>query len=120
MFTFQVYVDDKKLAYVLWALAGHVIQMSPPQPVTNVVKGRNGLTAEVPSGDSVQRLEKWLAERKLKKVAALDIKQFCQEAGLSTTSYSNMITRAKAAGLLKRVKRAGFKAKFDYLVTGAK
>jgi hypothetical protein len=117
MFMFQVVVDDKRLSSALHALAGIAHTVTTPVPVTNAKKGRNGLAAEVTGGaNSVQRLAYWLKKHKLKKVRAAQVKQFCQEAGLSTASYGNMITRAKAAGLLKAVKVAGTKGKFEYVV----
>ena len=111
MFRFEVFVDDKKLAYVLWALSGHVASISPPQPVVNAA-AKNG-KIEARSGG---RMIDLFAEH-LKTVsgdlAAADIKTFCVENGLSSKSYSNVLNNAVEKKLLKRLKVAG-KKKYVY------
>jgi len=116
MFRIEVFVEDRKLAYVLWALSGHVVNMTAPQPVVNAEK-KNGKIAAETSGNSVDMLRKWLVEHKFKTVRAAQIRTFCEEVGLSSKSYYNMVTRARNAGLLKKTRKAvGARGSFEYEV----
>jgi hypothetical protein len=115
MFRFEVIVDDKKLSYVLWALTGHCVRVSTPQPLVNAAIQNGSITAKT-SGDSIDRLKVWCHEHKLKTVNAKNIKEFCIGNGLSVQSYSNMITRAKEAGVLKKRRVTGTKGKWEYEV----
>jgi len=114
MFRIEIFVDDRKLSYVLWALAGHVLEIKPPQPVANA-QVRNGKVRAKVQGDRVEMLMQYLRENKIKRmVGPSTVKEFCTSTGLSDKSYSNVLDKARRAKLLLRHKGKG--AQYIYTV----
>jgi len=106
MFRLEIFVDDRKLAYVLWALSGHVLEMRPPQPVANAQVKNGRVRAKVPSGDRVEMLMQHLRDKKITKMYGPSVvKEFCADIGLSEKSYSVVLRSALDARLLKRRKK---------------
>ncbi len=115
MFRIEIFVDDRKLSYVLWALAGHCIEIKPPQPVANAQVKNGKVAARVPSGDRVEMLMQHLRENKIKEMKGPSvIREFCVSTGLSNSSYSNVLDKALKAKLLRRKAHGGT---FIYTVT---
>lgn len=104
MFRIEIFVDDKKLAYVLLALTGHVVSLSAPQPVANAKRGPNGVQP-VTRGDALELFATFAKGKK--EVTPADMREFCRKHGFSANSYSNMLRRVMDAGLLKRMKKTG-------------
>jgi hypothetical protein len=116
MFRIEIFVDDRKLSYVLLQLSGHVIEMKAPQPVANA-QLRNGRVAAKTSGNRVEMLMKHLAEKKITEMTGPDVvRDFCVGIGLSDKSYSNVLNNALKARLLKRRPQKGKKGNFIYSV----
>ena len=119
MFRLEVFVDDKKLSYVLWALSGHVVEMKPPQPVNNATM-RNGKLVAKTSGDRVEMLMKHLAEKKITEMKGPDVvRDFCVSMGLSDKSYSNVLSNALRRKQLTR-RKAGKGKTSSFIYTVAK
>jgi hypothetical protein len=117
MFRLEIFVDDKKLAYVLWALSGHVLEMKPPQPVANA-QVRNG-KVRAKAQDRIGMLMQYLHENKITEMKGPSvIRDFCVAHGLSSKSYSNVLERALEAKVLTRRKGGkGTSSSFVYTVT---
>ena len=114
MFKIECYCDDKYLAAVMHALSGKVLNLKT-QSVPNAT-AKNGALAARTNGDVAQMLRKWIAQKKLTRVTATDIKQFQSDIGRSPAGYSNALTQGKKAGILKRAKGTkGAKAGYDVL-----
>ena len=116
MFRLEVFVDDRKLAYVLWALSGHVLEVKPPQPVANA-QAKNGRVRAKTSGNRVEMLAQYLREHKITEPTPDTIKEFCISVGLSDKSYSNVLDSALKAKVLTRRRVKKGNAGFAYKVT---
>jgi hypothetical protein len=123
MFRIEIFVDDKKLSYVLWALSGHVIEMKPPQPVQNA-QVKNGKIRAETSGDRVDMLMKYLADNKITEFGPSVAADWTRTVGLARGTYSNVLNKALRAKVITRRRpkgsRKGSGAKFTYTVVGAK
>jgi hypothetical protein len=117
MFRIEIFVDDRKLSYVLWALSGHILEMKPPQPVANA-QVRNGKLRAKTSGNRVEMLMQHLRERKITEMKGPSmIREFCVANGLSEKSYSNVLDNALKAKVLTRRKLGkGTSSSFIYTV----
>jgi hypothetical protein len=102
VFRIEIFVDDRKLSYVLWAISGHCLEVKPPQPVVNA-EAKNGKVRAKTSGDRLEMLKKYLQENKINEMRGPNIvRDFCVSTGLSEKSYSNVLSNALKAKLLKR------------------
>jgi hypothetical protein len=114
MFRIEIFVDDKKLSYVLRTLSGHVLEMKPPQPVANaqVENGRVRAKAQ----DRIGMLMQHLRENKITEMKGPSvIRDFCVAHGLSEKSYSNVLDNALKAKVLTR-RKGGKGTSFIYTV----
>jgi hypothetical protein len=109
MFRLEIFVDDKKLSYVLWAISGHVLEVKPPQPVVNA-QARNGKVVARTSGNKVEMLLQYLGDHKISEFGPEVVREFCTSLGMSEKSYSNILKTALDDKLLKRRPRRGGKA----------
>jgi len=122
MFRLEIFVDDKKLSYVLWALSGHVLEMKPPQPVANAQVRNGKVHAKVPSGNRVEMLMQHLRDKKITRMYGPgEVQKFCSNVGLSEKSYSVILRSALDTRLLKRRRKlksesGGSKADWVYEV----
>jgi hypothetical protein len=98
----NVVCDDKKLADVLRALAGLVLQTPQPVPVVGAMV-KNGKVQS--AGDVVTLFAAELKKRKAVEIAALDMREFLRSIGRPVNSYSYFVTQAQKLGLLKRKPR---------------
>jgi hypothetical protein len=116
MFRIEIFVDDRKLSYVLWALSGHVLEMKPPQPVANA-QVKNG-KVRAKAQDRVGMLMQYLRENKITEMKGPStIREFCVTHGLSEKSYSNVLHGALKAKVLTRRKAGkGKTGSFTYTV----
>jgi hypothetical protein len=110
MFTFRVFVDDKKLGEALLAVTGIATQVETPQAVVNVVK-KNGRLQATGNGSMT---EAFLAHlNKTKKVGgqvtAKEMKAFVKEYGGANSSYSNIKRNLCEAKVLKQVATGVYK-----------
>jgi hypothetical protein len=123
MFRLEIFVDDKKLSYVLWALSGHVIEVKTPQPVQNA-KVKNGSVRAETSGDRVEMLMKHLADQGLKEFGPSVAAAWSESVGLARSTYSNVLNKALRAKVITRRRPKGSGkgsgAKFIYTVVGGK
>src|SRR5215475_10377963 len=113
MFRIEIFCDDKKLSYVLWALAGHVLGEPKCQPVANAV-AKNGRVQAETSGDMVEMFLKHLAERGSTTFNPVFMQDWCASLGLKPKSYSNILAKGITAKVWKRVPQKGLKGKFVY------
>ncbi len=119
MFRLEIFVDDRKLSYVLWALSGHCIEVKPPQPVANASIVNGKLRADA-TGDKGEMLVAHMRKHKIKTFLALDVQRWCESIGASRKNYSNVIYKALKAGLITRQKKGkkGPSQGFIYTVRG--
>lgn len=116
MFRIEIFVDDRKLSYVLWALSGHVLEMRPPQPVANA-QVKNG-KVRAKAQDRMEMLTQYLRENKITEMKGPGvIRDFCVTHGLSDKSYSSVLNKALKVKLLTRRKRGkGTSSSYVYSV----
>lgn len=105
MFRIECFVDDKHLAKVMHGLSGLCMELQVV-PVVNA-ETKNGKVMAKTSGDTTEMLAKWLHEQKKHVIRPDDIKQFCLQHGRAEKSYSNVLAKAKKAGLLSKPKGKG-------------
>ena len=115
MFRLEAFIDDKKLSYVLWALAGHCVEIKPPQPVMNA-SAKNGAVRADATGDKAALFVAYLRKKKVATFVAKDCSRWCTEVGLSPKSYSNVLYKAIDQGLITRRTKKG-KQGYIYSVT---
>lgn len=115
MFRIECFCEDSKLGLVLQAIKGLAYDVRPT-PVGNakVIGGR--VQAKV-NGGSIEILLAGLRQRKLKEFQASDAREIFSAQGLEGKAYSNALTRAKGAGIIKMKQRAKGTTGFRYEVT---
>lgn len=107
MFRFEVFVDDKKLPYVLWALSGHCISVSTPQPVVNAKKGANGKIHSVTANGTLSELfEAHLKKHKPATINAVYVRDFLQSNGAAPASAGYVLKQALLAKLIKKDRKS--------------
>lgn len=120
MFRIVCYVEDKHLPKVLHALAGLVLNMDPPQPVTNAVvikpsKANGALPAikeASPTGTSFKgQLIDHLATKKGSRLTSQDLRdQFTSAGGNPNSVNGVLINQLIEEKVIKRVGRGLFVA----------
>jgi len=115
MFRLEIFVDDRKLSYVLWALSGHVLEVKAPQPVANA-QTKNGVVRARTSGNRTEMLKDYLREHKITAPTPGTIREFCASCGPSDKSYSNVLDNALKAKLLTRRRVKKGNSGFTYKV----
>ena len=107
MFRLEIFVDDKKLSYVLWSLTGHILGDPKIHPVANAKKKKNGLAA-VSTGKQMDMFEQFLRSQKAGTIVTSPmVREFCEKSGWSGDSCYSIVTRAKEQKWLKRAAGAG-------------
>src|SRR5215510_6133723 len=110
MFRIEIFVDDRKLPYVLWALSGHCIEVKAPQPVQNAQVKDGKIRAKTPTGELVTMFIQHLKDQKITDMFGPDIpRDFMVAHGYSSKSYSNLLYSAVEAKVLKRIRVKGGK-----------
>lgn len=107
MFRFEVFVDDKKLPYVLWALSGHCISVSTPQPVVNAKKGANGKIHSVTAGGTLLELfAEHLKQTKPESIKVSDVREFLESNGTAPANAGYVLKQAVLAKLIKKDRKS--------------
>jgi len=101
LFRIECFVDSNKLGEVLSALAGKVRQMSPPTPVINAAKKANGVE-QIGRGELIEMFVDHLRKHKIKEFRARTAKEFLEEHGRSSQSYSYLLDGMRNAGYARR------------------
>ena len=103
MFRIEVYCDDKKLAYVLWALAGHVLGSPNVMPVVNAKKS-GGKIKQATNGKLLDLFTDHVRkEPQGTSISARYVKDFLQGIGNSSASYGYVLKNAQAAKVIRKV-----------------
>jgi len=116
MFRLEIFVDDKKLSYVLWALTGHILGDPKIHPVVNATV-KNGKVRAETSGDHVEMFRKHVASRGGNEFSPAFMQDWCIGLGLKRKSYSNILAKGIRAKAWKRVPQKGTKGKYSYIIT---
>lgn len=117
IFRFEVFCTSKQLGGALEALTGKVAQVAPPQMVANAAAKSNG-AVRMSGADLNELFLAWLKKKKLTEFRPPDARAFLQEHGRSDNSYSYLLTKMKAAGLIKSLGDSPATAR--WIVVGAK
>jgi len=105
MFRIECYCEDEQVGGVLRALAGRVVKEPSAQPMVNVGSDGRGHLIAHSSGDLVSLFSEFIVERRIEEVTSVEAREFMSLHGRSTKSYSNLLTRAKRAGMIRKVGR---------------
>jgi hypothetical protein len=97
MFRVEFFVDDKKLADALRALAGKATGLNV-QPVINAAPNGKAET----SGGLLDMFGAWLGKTKIDNLTPFEIGQWLASQGYSKQSSSYLARNATKAGLLKK------------------
>jgi len=111
MFRIECFLDDKNVSKILWALEELGVYNVSVRPVKdNTGAHANGQDAGMQRRRSAARkadlVDAFLAytkQRKLRVLAANDIRDFADHAGYSTTSYGHVSNVLRAAGVLAKM-----------------
>lgn len=106
MFRIETFCDDRKLGDVLRALSGKVIGQPTIQPVINAEKteGKKPTVKAQGDNDVSEMLIAWLKQKGLQTFKAPVVYDFLKEHGRSKGSYSYVLKRAVALGLITKHK----------------
>jgi hypothetical protein len=109
MFRIEVFVEDKRLAEALLALAGLARGQPNVMPVANLAEGgkKNGELKAATSGTALAMLEAHLRKNKTTDLTPQDIRVWLKSVGRSSASASSLATEAVKHRLLKRTGRTG-------------
>src|SRR6478752_8784231 len=100
MFRVETFVDDKKLAQLLHALAGIAIGTPNIQPVANATAKGGKINAT--SDELCDLFKAYAKKHKLDKVKPADVRAFCKANGRAETSYGYVIKRLFECKMLKK------------------
>jgi hypothetical protein len=103
MFRIECFVEDAKLAKVMWLLQGHVYFQSPPTPVVNAKKANGTVKPRMASGGIPDLFADYVRKHKMAEVRCDDIRTFATELGYADKSYSYVLTKLQTSGLLKKI-----------------
>jgi len=102
MFRVTFLVDDKKLAYALWALTNVALAKPDIEPVINVKKRRNGV-AQQTGGTLLEMFTAHLKADKPEQIDAKYVKAWMQGAGLNPTSHGYVLKHAQRSKLIRKI-----------------
>jgi hypothetical protein len=103
MFRIEIFVDDKKLSYILWALTGHILGDPKIHPVANAAMKNGRLQAES-SGRQMDAFVAFLRKLDPKTiVTSAIVRDFAEKNGWKGDSCYSITTRAVQHKMLKRV-----------------
>ena len=105
MFRVTFMVEDKRLAYALWALTNVAVGKPDVEPVVNVKKTRNGV-AQATGGTLLEMFKAHLEADKPKVIDAKYVKQWMQGAGLNPTSHGHVLKLAQRTKLIRKLTKA--------------
>jgi hypothetical protein len=100
----EIFCEDKLVGRIQRTLAGLGVLNVKSMPVTNAKIGKNGKLEAKSSGDLLEMFITDMRDRKMKTITPEGLQTFMAEAGRSIKSYSNLLTKAIAAKVLKRTK----------------
>jgi hypothetical protein len=100
MFRIECFCDDAKLAKIKWLLLGHVYNLTD-EPVVNAVK--KGGRVQAKARDVLEMFANYLQAGNVKEVTPRIAKEFSDTLGKGNNYYSNLLRKAIAAGMLKRI-----------------
>jgi hypothetical protein len=107
LFRIEIFCDDKKLSYILWALTGHVLGDPKIQPVVNAAK-KNGKVRAKTSGKQMEMFAEFLKKLNPKTVVTSPmVREFCEKNGWKGDSCYYVVWQAKQRKLLKRIANVG-------------
>jgi hypothetical protein len=100
MFRVEFFVDDKRLAAVLLALAGTGALDVRPYPVINArVEKKTKEVKAIGSGDPLEMLVRHMVHQKMVTITPRQIKDFLATIG-NPVRYPTLMVRAKNNGIL--------------------
>lgn len=103
IFRIEAFVDRKHLPDIIESLSGHTLNPIIAQPVANVVMV-NGVMRAATDGSLIEQLRKHIQDDHITEITPEALKKFVVSRGRRESSYSNLLTDAKAAGILSKVK----------------
>jgi hypothetical protein len=119
MFKIDFFVDDRKLASALRALAGIALGDPKVTPVINAAPTSNGNgVKQLTNGNLLELFALYLKKTKAVEVSPKVARDFLTNAGRSPQSASYLLRNATDAHLLKRGPGKG--AKTNYVVVPSK
>jgi hypothetical protein len=102
MFRIEVFVEDKRLAEALRALAGIVRGQPAVTPVANVEEA-SGKPKAISNGTTLAMFEKYIGTRKSEApLSPDDLRNWMKANGKSPSSASSLAVSAVEAGLIRR------------------
>jgi hypothetical protein len=120
MFRIECFCDDRKLAAVLLAMQGLLLDIPKVQPVANAAVKNGELVAET-NGTAVAMFVAYLRKKKIGEVNAAITKDFLSGQGRSPNSYSSLLRGCINQGFLKKAGgKTGKGHKTQYVVTAPK
>lgn len=109
MFRIVCFVEDRNLAKVLHATAGLVLNMEPPQPVTNAVLVKPQIEQASAATSIKGRFTEYLSTIKGDKINIIDMrKKWVELGGLPSSLNGTLLIQITKEGLLKRVARGHY------------
>jgi hypothetical protein len=103
IFRIEAFVDRKHLPDIIDALSGNTLNPIIAQPVANVILV-NGVMRAATDGSLIEQLREHIKKNQITEITPDSLKKFVVSQGRRASSYSNLLTDAKAAGILNRVK----------------
>jgi hypothetical protein len=101
MFKIEVFVDDKKLAEALRALAGLALGQPSVVPVVNAEHSGGKIKAAT-NGSLLDMFHQHLTKTKTQSFRAADVKAFLKSVGKSEGSSNYLSQQAAKAGFAKK------------------
>lgn len=98
----KLFIEDKQLPKVLYAVTGLVYKMEPPRPVVNAV-AKNGNLKQASSATSLKdQMFEWASHLKGKQITSKDVKEQVKTFGGAESSAYYVTTELIKAKLMKR------------------
>jgi hypothetical protein len=102
MFRIVCFCDDKKLAYVLWALTGHIHGSPEIIPVINAKKS-GGKIKQATNGKLIDMFADHIKNRPEHMINARFVKDFLEKIGNSPKSSGYVLKQAAAAKIIRKL-----------------
>lgn len=103
MFTFRVFVDDKRLADSLKALRGIAHHLDAPQEVVNATKGPNGKLRQETGGSLIDMVINTVLKSGKDKVTMEELRHWTTAAGGNKESIYYVTTTLKERRVLSKM-----------------
>ena len=101
MFRIECFCDDKKLSYVLWALAGHIHGSPSITPVVNTKKS-GGKIKQATNGKLLDLFAEHIKDKTAETINARFVKDFLEKNGNTPTSHGYVLKQALAAKMIRK------------------